>query len=152
MSHSQQMLHSHIEYVKNSDKLATVKLLLSQFQMIHIESFRDVKCHHEATSVLNLAWSITTTMQKRHSLFMVHANIPIASQNAFALYLSLEPVLGGWGELAWRMWESPFSFQLQVCLCGCRNLQIYKSITSMGKEHAKLGTTSNTCCAEVPSD
>lgn len=55
MSHSQQMLHSHIEYVKNSDKLATVKLLLSQFQMIHVESFRDVKCHHEATSVLNLA-------------------------------------------------------------------------------------------------
>lgn len=60
--------------------------------------------------------------------------------------------LGGWGELAWRIWESPFSFQLQVCLCGCRNLQIYESITSMGKEHAKLGTTSNTCCAKVPSE
>lgn len=100
------------------------------------------KCHHEALSVLNSVWSITITMQKHHSLFIAHANIPIASLIAFALWSSLELVLGGWGELAWCMWESPFSFQLQVCLCGRRNLQIYKSITLVGKGHARLGTKS----------
>lgn len=34
------MTHTDIEYVKNSDKHATVKLLLSQFQTINVESFR----------------------------------------------------------------------------------------------------------------